>query len=217
VTCNNLYSDNIDLFAFSPPGLAMVAGVEMVATEIDVSAPRRSSRKAKGKGEQTTLPSTSATGTRQTRLKRRQPEPPRVEASKRKKYNERQRDAEKVSFSPDSSQPIAAAGDVITVQSGRPPSARPKRSVKSGPPAPSDEDLYDGPEAENNDEQQPDSSVSTQPGTAAPSETLKAKNLSPTKSWEHPRRKWSPEMEDALLEAIRRYNRWTAIEKVRSH
>ncbi|KAK9377525.1 uncharacterized protein V1513DRAFT_111385 [Lipomyces chichibuensis] len=196
-----------------PPGLAMVAGVEMVATEIDASAPRRSSRKAKGRGGQTPLAMTSATGVRQTRLKRREPEPPRVVASKRKKYNERQRDAEKLSFSPDSSQAAAAAQDVITVQSSQPPSARPKRSVKSGPPAPSDEDLYEGPEAENNDEQQFESSVSTQPGTPAPSETLKAKNLSPTKSWEHPRRKWSPEMEDALLEAIRRYGRWTAIEK----
>ncbi|KAK9388849.1 hypothetical protein V1515DRAFT_596231 [Lipomyces mesembrius] len=196
-----------------PPGLAMVAGVEMVATEIDVSAPRRSSRKAKGKGEQISLPSTSATGTRQTRLKRRQPESSNVDVSKRKKYNERQRDAEKVSFSQDSSQAAAAAQDVITAQSAHPPSGRPKRSVKSGPPAPSDEDLYEGPEAENNDNQQPESSVSTQPGTPAPSEALKAKNLSPTKSWEHPRRKWSPEMEDALLEAIRRYDRWTAIEK----
>ncbi|KAK9238291.1 hypothetical protein V1525DRAFT_431998 [Lipomyces kononenkoae] len=200
-----------------PPGLAMVAGVEMVAKEIDASAPRRSSRKAKGKAEQTTSRSTTATGSRQSRSKRTQPELEKIESTKRKKYNERQRDAEKVVFSPDNSQAIAATNkDVITVQSGHPssskPKPKPKRSVKSGPPAPSDEDLYAGPRSEDNEGQQRESSVSTPAPTTLPG-SLNAKNLSPSKSWEHPRRKWSPEMEDALLEAIRRYKRWTAIEK----
>ncbi|KAJ8099816.1 hypothetical protein POJ06DRAFT_117247 [Lipomyces tetrasporus] len=200
-----------------PPGLAMVAGVEMVATEIDASAPRRSTRK--GKGPKSAETSMSATITRQTRLKRRQEEPESriIEESKRKKYNERQKYAEKVSFSQDSSQSRPEAGNfTITVQSASPPSERPKRSVKSGPPAPSDEDLYEGAEAKGSDKDEAESSVSTRRATPAQisqSQALKAKNLSPTKSWEHPRRKWSPEMEDALLKAIQKYERWTAIEK----
>ncbi|KAK9370898.1 hypothetical protein V1509DRAFT_615141 [Lipomyces kononenkoae] len=196
-----------------PPGLAMVAGVEMVAKEVDASAPRRSSRKTKGKTEQTSLSSTTATGPRQSKVKRTHPGSEGVEPTKRKKYNERQRDAEKVSFSPNS-QTIAVVKDAITVQSGHPPSSKPKskRSVKSGPPAPSDEDLYEGSRAEESDRRQPESSFSA-PGETALPVSLMAKNLSPTKSWEHPRRKWTPEMEDALLEAIRRYRRWTAIEK----